>query len=353
LVGYYRNNAYLDSLSAPFIGDTRDANGNGIKDLYENLKKEYETYKFSQKVDANNKPYEYLAPVLGLYKNENETEKAIATLEVQIEVQEKPDELILEYDGRYFEITNYVAPNELVVIGKSSAPQANAPAPYVSPNPNMKKFKLARSVTGTGTFNTEDIQIECIAPFGSPQKITGGKFKCYYLSNTNQPAGWQDLSKYLYQKLKLQAGVKYDNYIRVFYLPAAGYAIDAMGQEYPSASDGTLGGYTDSTDQNIVMLSPTADTTSVVHEILHALKLPHTFESKNQRMAGVSYPAERNGKHSFKAKSTENIMDYGGKDKQYFLFNWQARIANGNAAAEPVNYVPETFTQTIAKPATP
>lgn len=457
LVGYYRDNDYV---SAPFVGDTRDANRNGVKDLYEKLKNEYDKYSFSQKLDANNKPYEYLAPILGLYKNENETEKAIAILELQIEVQEKPDELILEYDKNYFEITQHVDPNGVVVTGRASTP-ANAPTPYTNPNPNMKKFKLSRSVTGAGSFNTENIQIECIAPFNTPQKImaytimanpdptktekikeiagvlnvlpndrskrkvkkvvmvnvmtdidsnprtneqgffagesneleqkniirkilrqalidpilkvetldltstgkpnttirdnfnrkyvTGGRFKCYYLSNTNQPAGWQDLSEYLYQKLKAQTGIgnKYDSYIRVFYLPAEGYAIDKLGHEFPALANGNLGGYTDGTHpQNIVMLS-TADKNSVAHELLHSLRLAHTFESKNHIKAGVNDPTALNGKHSFKAKSTENIMDYGDRNKQYFLFNWQAKIANGNATAEPANYIPETFTQTV------
>lgn len=456
LVGYYRDNDYL---SAPFVGDTRDANRNGVKDLYENLKKEYETYKFSQKLDTTNKPYEYLAPILGLYKNENETGKSIATLELQIEVQEKPDELILEYDGRYFEITQYADPNGVVITGRASIPPANAPTPYTNPNPNMKKFKLPRSVTGNESFNTENIQIECIAPFGTQQKITAytimanpdpvktekikeiagvlnilpndrskrkvkkvvlvnvmtnidadtkieqgffagynneleqkntirkilrqalidpvlkvetldlssasdtnttlrdnfnrkyvvsGRFKCYYKSNTNQPVGWQNLSDYLYQKLKAQAGIgnKYDNYIRVFYMSAAGYAIDATGHEFPSGNK-SLGGYTDGTHpQNIVMLS-TADKNTVAHELLHSLRLPHTFESKNHIKAGVNDPTAINGKHSFKAESTENIMDYGDRNKQYFLFNWQAKTANANATAEPANYIPETLTQTV------
>jgi hypothetical protein len=47
---------------------------------------------------------------------------------------------------------------------------------------------------------------------------------------------------------------------------------------------------------------------------------------------------EKNGKHSFKHKSTKNIMDYG--DKRYFLYNWQCVVANSHANAEPNNYSP-------------
>ena len=86
-----------------------------------------------------------------------------------------------------------------------------------------------------------------------------------------------------------------------------------------------------------------ADLTSSAHEVYHSLKLPHTWESKNHinPIYNSATNPEKNGKHSFKSKTTNNLMDYGiTRDKQYFLYHWQCLVANSHASAEPTNYTP-------------
>jgi hypothetical protein len=136
--------------------------------LYEKLKKEYQTYIFSGVVDENNKPTPYLEPVLGIYKHECETTKAIAMLQLQIQVIEKPDELILEYDGNCFDIRESIDPSQSPVVITSKKPTTITP--YTHPNPSFKKLKLSRSVTGD-SFVTADIEIEAIGTLSNPQRI--------------------------------------------------------------------------------------------------------------------------------------------------------------------------------------
>ena len=85
-----------------------------------------------------------------------------------------------------------------------------------------------------------------------------------------------------------------------------------------------------------------ADLTSSAHEVYHSLKLPHTWESKNHinPRYNTDTTPQRNGKHSFKFQNTNNLMDYGERNKQYFLYHWQCLVANSHASPEPINYTP-------------
>ncbi len=113
---------------------------------------------------------------------------------------------------------------------------------------------------------------------------------------------------------------------------------DTNGDITPPLNSGKgLGGFTPPS-KNIV-ITGNADLTSSAHEILHALMLPHTWESKNHiKPGGRNTIQEPFAKHSFKFEQTYNVMDYGERNTQYFLYYWQCLVANAHAVAEPVNY---------------
>jgi hypothetical protein len=68
-----------------------------------------------------------------------------------------------------------------------------------------------------------------------------------------------------------------------------------------------------------VLLFRKRDTPTMPHEVLHALSLEHPFVSKD----GVK--AAPKALYTYKAQSTENIMDYT-KDKGYSTWFWQWKI---------------------------
>jgi hypothetical protein len=434
------------------VGDTRDTNRNGVKDLYEKLKSEYRHFTSLNRLDASGASIDYLEPKLAIYKNENENAEAVAVLQLQIEVIVAPDELILEFENEFFDITVFtgaapVVPS-LLATPANNAPAANTPA---RPEDRMKQLQITKTVTGAGAFNTMDIQITCKKTFATAYKeikaytimahpdpantskvrklagvlkvlpndaskrkikkivlvnvitdidsipttkeegflvpgateagqktiirkflrqslidpvfsvetldlstitiirddfnskfVVGGRLKCYHLHGATVPRGWKDLDDYLYTKLKAKAGVgnKYDNYMRLFYMPQGGFYIDANNTQGPVS--GSLGGFTSGNEpKNIVILNG-ADLTSSAHEVYHSLKLPHTWESKNHinPIYNSETNPQRNGKHTFKEKTTRNLMDYGPNSAQYFLYHWQCVVANSKATAEPAHYIP-------------
>lgn len=169
ITGYYRDNAE----SGAFIMGG-DANRNGIKDLYDKVIAEYIR---ATATDKSGNSIKYYIPKLTIYKNEREADTAIANLEVQFEVYEEPDELILEYDNAFFNISSYGA----VIAGRSSSP---ARAPLYTPPRGYKKYKLfPKSVTGA--VEKDEIVIECIAPFGG---TAGKQIKAYTIKANPDPA---------------------------------------------------------------------------------------------------------------------------------------------------------------------
>jgi hypothetical protein len=409
------------------------------------------------RLDASGASIDYLEPKLSIYKNENENMDAVAILQLQIEVIVAPEELILEFENEFFDITVFtgaapVVPS-LLATPATNAPATNAP---VRPEDRMKQLQITKTVTGASAFNTMDIQIKCKKTFATAYKeikaytimahpdpantskvrklagvlkvlpndaskrkikkivlvnvitdidstpttkeegflvpgvteagqktiirkylrqslidpvfsletldlsdiggintiirddfnskfVVGGRLKCYHLHGATVPRGWKDLDDYLYTKLKAKAGVgnKYDNYMRIFYLPQGGFYIDANNTQGPPAGF-SLGGFTSGSEpKNIVMLNG-ADLTSSAHEVYHSLKLPHTWESKNHinPIYNSETNPQKNGKHSFKEKTTRNLMDYGPNSAQYFLYHWQWVVANSKATAEPAHYIP-------------
>jgi len=454
ILGTYNNN----TVASPFVGDTRDTNRNGVKDLYEKLISEYRKFTSLNRLDASGASIDYLEPKLSIYKNENENVDAVAILQLQIEVIVAPEELILEFENEFFDITVFtgaapVVPS-LLATPTANVPATNAPA---RPEDRMKQLQITKTVTGASAFNMIDIQIKCKKTFATAYKeikaytimahpdpanttkvkklagvlkvlpndaskrkikkivlvnvktdidndpintveeglvvagvteteqkniirkflrqalidpifsmetldltsvnernttnrdsfnstyVVGGRLKCYHNHGATVPSGWKDIDDYLYTKLKAKAGVgnKYDNYMRIFYMPQGGFYIDANNTQAP-ASGFSLGGFTSGSEpKNIVMLNG-ADLTSSAHEVYHSLKLAHTWESKNHinPIFNSETNPEKNGKHSFKEKTTYNLMDYGPRSSKYFLYHWQCVVANSKATTEPAHYIP-------------
>ncbi|MFC2498542.1 MAG: hypothetical protein ACFNVS_09250, partial [Capnocytophaga granulosa] len=61
------------------------------------------------------------------------------------------------------------------------------------------------------------------------------------------------------------------------------------------------------------------DYTTIIHEILHALRLPHTFANYDLD--------DKENTYTYKAKTTHNVMDYS-LFKMFCLFYWQWKIIN-------------------------
>ncbi|OXA93492.1 hypothetical protein [Flavobacterium hercynium] len=460
ILGTYNNN----SVASPFVGDTTDTNGNGVKDLYEKLKSEYRIFTSLNRLDASGASIDYLEPKLSIYKNENENVDAVAILQLQIEVIVAPEELIIEFENEFFDITIFTgatppppAVPALLTTSTTNAPATNAPANGPAlPEDRMKQLQITKTLTGASAFNTLEIQIKCkktfvtaykeikaytimahpdpanttkvrklagvlkvlpnaaskrkvkkivlinvktdidsnsttveegflisgfteagqktiirkflrqalvdpifsiedldLSSFGQPNTLVrddfnskyvdGGRLKCYIMHGATVPSGWKSIDDYLYTKLKAKTGVgnKYDNYMRIFYLPHHGFYIDPSNVQGPPTGF-SLGGFTSGSEpKNIVMLDGAAPNSSA-HEVYHSLKLPHTWESKNHinPIFNSATNPQRNGRHSFKEKTTRNLMDYGPWNKQYFLYHWQCVVANSNATAEPALYIP-------------
>ncbi|WP_264857519.1 hypothetical protein, partial [Capnocytophaga catalasegens] len=114
-----------------------------------------------------------------------------------------------------------------------------------------------------------------------------------------------DLLRYLEQKTRSKFGDKYDNYYKIYLInePAS------------------WNGYSNSeTKMSICFQSRTEET--VIHELLHMMRLPHTFASVGQRAI-----------FTYEQGKTNNIMDYSHQKKygnvpRITLFHWQWKIIN-------------------------
>ncbi|TRX31904.1 hypothetical protein FNW52_18095 [Flavobacterium sp. ZT3R18] len=438
ILGYYDNNQAANT----FVEDSTDTNNDGVKDLYGRLKGEYRIFTSLNRLDPAGHNIDYFEPKLCIYKHENETTKAVAILQLQIEVTVAPEELILEFENEFFEITLYTGtpPATPTLISTPAAPTT----PPVQPQERMKQLQITKTLT-TGTFNTLEIQVECKKTFATGYKeitaytvmsnpdpassqkvrklagtlkvlpndktkrkvknivlvnvktdvnvdgtaeegfkagtitidkqkamirktlrqalidpifiieeldistiragrddlnhryVDAGKLKCYYDHRaTTIPTGWKSLSDYLFEKLVLAKGNRYNNYMRVFYVAQGCFTIDKNNLAFPSV--GILTGYTDGANPKNIVMTKDAELPTLSHEVLHSLKLPHTWESKNHMEEGTSSNTVPQAKHSLKYMSTNNIMDYG--TNKYFLYYWQCIVANNNASAEPPNYTP-------------
>jgi len=99
---------------------------------------------------------------------------------------------------------------------------------------------------------------------------------------------------------------KYTTYFKVY----------AMGEE---CGGGTLGFSRPGTDSCIVFTGH--NTSTVPHELLHSLTLPHTFTAKD---------TSANALYTYEAKITDNVMDYSHWNnlQRISTFHWQWKLIN-------------------------
>lgn len=165
------------------------------------------------------------------------------------------------------------------------------------------------------------------------------KIKGYYIydyansrENTHKPRGWKDLYQYLNEKFH-RLKPAYRNYIKVYYFGSDGGSIKV---------DGTLNllnGYS-TTGQNTTILFNGYDTdATTAHEVLHAMGLPHTFESKDIIPTGMTVTDAPNGKYTFRFAITDNILDYshhnGITRKSLMEWQWEIIRESRNSQSEP------------------
>lgn len=149
------------------------------------------------------------------------------------------------------------------------------------------------------------------------------------------PDGFVKVNEYLASKLEAQpglfrAGKSVRDCILVFFLdkPPASKTVDKTGKEKFSSTEGTH-----IKDSLHVLMSPNnAKTTSLTHEIGHALSLEHPFAN---RIVKGSYIAQDRAKYTFQALITHNIMDYSDIPKispnvipLYHFWKWQWEYMN-------------------------
>jgi len=124
-----------------------------------------------------------------------------------------------------------------------------------------------------------------------------------YTINPNANAG--QLRSYLEGLLQRQHGATYNGHYKMFF----------MGEQWPGLNGfsffNTLFG----------VYFPSHQKATVAHETFHAMGVAHTFD-------GVSASA----RFTYKGKSTDNIMDYSHHDgiERVSLFRWQWKLLNAN-----------------------
>ena len=168
LMGFYHNN---DTKTRPQPEDAA---------VIGNFKNEYRNVT----IDRNGTPYRYFVPKLILYKNENEQVRSVAALDIIYDVYEEPNNLFIEYENEYFEVTEQAA---VTVYGVSTHTPQQVPLPEIaySPPEGYKIFKI--SSKSVGNHKSITVEIECLKPFGD---LNGKQIKAYALTEgTNgQPA---------------------------------------------------------------------------------------------------------------------------------------------------------------------
>jgi hypothetical protein len=206
-------------------------------------------------------------------------------------------------------------------------------------NPITEKINL-RLATDT-SFNAYVKTTPAVpATATTPAVLTINQIIGYYLydyvnshDNTNKPAGWKDLYKYLQEKLVAQEGAKYNSYIKVFYFGSIGGNIKVDGTFSP------LNGYSQPGQKTTLLFHGYDAKATTPHEVLHSMGLDHTFESKDVTPAGQTTTNAPNGKYTFKAKTTDNIMDYSHSARpaidRISLMEWQWEVVRATSQPEP------------------
>ena len=168
LMGFYDNN----DTNTPFQPESST-------EVIEKFKSEYRNVT----IDRDGTPYRYFVPKLILYKNENEQVRSVASLDIIYDVYEEPNNLFIEYEREYFNITEPGA----IVYGVSPRTSQQTPRPEIAyqPTEGYNIFKISPKSVGNDKSIT--VEIECLKPFGD---LNGKQIKAYALTEgTNgQPA---------------------------------------------------------------------------------------------------------------------------------------------------------------------
>ena len=167
IMGFYHNN------------DTETSFQPEDAAVIESFKNEYRNVT----IDRNGTPYRYFVPKLILYKNENEQVRSVASLDIIYDVYEEPNNLFIEYEREYFNITEPGA----ITYGVSPRTSQQTPRPEIAyqPTEGYNIFKISPKSVGNDKSIT--VEIECLKPFGD---LNGKQIKAYALTEgTNgQPA---------------------------------------------------------------------------------------------------------------------------------------------------------------------
>ena len=169
LMGFYHNN----DTNTPFQPESST-------EVIEKFKSEYRNVT----IDRDGTPYRYFVPKLILYKNENEQVRSVAALDIIYDVYEEPNNLFIEYESKYFEVTEQAA---VTTYGVSTHTSQQVPLPEIAYTPpeGYNIFKI--SSKSVGNHKSITVEIECLKPFGD---LNGKQIKAYALTEgTNgQPA---------------------------------------------------------------------------------------------------------------------------------------------------------------------
>ena len=167
LIGYYNDNDFKTTFNP------EDAA------VIESFKNKYRNVT----IDRNGTPYRYFVPKLILYKNENEQVRSVASLDIIYDVYEEPNNLFIEYEREYFNITEPGA----IAYGVSPRTSQQTPRPEIAyqPTEGYNIFKI--SPKSVGNHKSITVEIECLKPF---RDLKGKQIKAYTLTEgTNgQPA---------------------------------------------------------------------------------------------------------------------------------------------------------------------
>jgi len=193
IMGYYPDN----NTANPFVPD-RDGDGDGVNDMYADLKKEYGPVSIIRKSDAGGNPLTYYIPILRIYRHPGDLPgtRATADIRLQIEVMEEPDQLVLEYDGGCFKINPAVSGIPVPPVAPLNIPPLSGPpaafssgraaagsgtraggAATPAPSPATSSGGIKRYTINPKTLSTDanphtvDLTIECIANFSTVKEI--------------------------------------------------------------------------------------------------------------------------------------------------------------------------------------
>ncbi|WP_217602741.1 phage baseplate assembly protein V [Chitinophaga sp. GbtcB8] len=360
---------YLD---AAFTNVNRDINSDTPyqkKDdaMYGRLKAKYHVHSIPWKTHKDKAgkdvPDDYFVAWLSLYPNKIKKNKAVLSLEIEIEEEPEhlkfadhpnftitPKEITPKTKGKHkladfvtIECTKEFNTDQTIKVlavtkgpdGKEKTAVAGKLMVWANDATKRKKKKVllvevtggpgAGSASGQESLFRHSLNQAYIDPHVETLKLDLSKdtvFTTNYVSGADivssddsKPAV-TDIANYMTTALKKIPGVgaKYDSYFKAFYLGGNGGVMS-------SGSLIRLNGYSMG---DKVVLFKSAISSTPAHEFLHSLKLPHTFTNAE---------ADPNALFTYESKKTDNLMDYSHWNNitRYTLWYWQWKIANAHA----------------------